>query len=164
MLKSSFLAAALLAGMYIGLTHIAASYTPLLPPEHAPEERLALVSLHLLGPYGGFVSCIAVTMACLTTAISITAVVSDYIKTDLLKEKGGRNLPILITLGISALLANIGFMGIAKMLGPILTILCPGLIVLSVLNILHRLYEMKLGKLAVFAAFAVTTILGLWIL
>ena len=66
--------------------------------------------------------------------------------------------PLLITLGISAVIANLGFMGIAKMLSPVLQILCPGLIVLSLLNIAHKLYETRVPKAPVFATFALSTI------
>lgn len=160
MFQASSLAAILLSLMYIGLTNIAARYTPYLNPFHAPEERLAEISHYLLGPYGGFIACIAVTMACLTTAISVTVIVSDYVSKDLLRERGGKYLAPLLTLTISAVLANIGFMGIANMLSPVLMIICPGLIVLSVLNILHKLYEMRMAQISVFAAFTATTLIG----
>lgn len=98
-------------------------------------------------------------MACLTTAIPLTAICADYIKNDLMKSQKGDLVPLLITLGISATIANLGFMGIAEMLSPVLHILCPGLIVLSVLNIIYRLYEIRPIKRPVFAAFGLS-ILG----
>lgn len=157
MAKASLLAALILSGMYIGLTHISSYYTPLLSPNHLPEERLSEISHYLLGPYGGLVSCIAVVMACLTTAIAIAVIVGEYVqKTLLRREKGGYNLALVIVLGISAAIANLGFMGIANMLSPVLQILCPGLILLSVLNILYKLYEMPMRKTPVYMAFAIS--------
>lgn len=158
MIKASFLAAFLLAMMYIGLTYVSSYYTPILSQPHQPEERLACISYHLLGPIGALFSCVAVALSCLTTAIPISIISADYIHKDLLKGKGSLYIATIISLGISAAMANIGFMGIAKFLSPILNILCPGLIILSILNIFHKLYEMRMRKMPVYLAFALSTI------
>lgn len=158
MFQASLLAATILSAMYIGLTYVASYYTPFLRPGHAPEERLSEISMYLLGPKGAFISCLAVAMACLTTAIPLTSICADYIKGDLMRGKGGNLLPLLITLGLSGAIANLGFGGIASMLSPILHILCPGLIVLSVLNIIYRLYEVHPRRTPVFAAFGLSTL------
>ncbi len=158
MFKACLLAASILSAMYIGLTYVASYYTPYLTPGHAPEARLSEISMHLLGPVGAFMSCVAVAMACLTTAIPLTSICAEYIKGDLMRGKGGNLLPLLITLGLSGAIANLGFGGIASMLSPILHILCPGLIVLSILNIIYRLYEIRPRRTPVFAAFGLSTL------
>ncbi len=158
MVKASLIAASLLSAMYIGLTYVASFYTPYLDAAHRPEERLSLISLYLLGPKGALISCLAVAMACLTTAIPLVSICADYIREDLLGNKIGRTIPLLTTLAISIFIANLGFMGIADMLGPVLQILCPGLIVLSVLNIAHKLYETRVPRVPVFATFALSTL------
>lgn len=158
MFKASLIAAGLLSIMYIGLTHVSSYYTPLLDQAHQPEERLSLISMLLLGPHGALVSCLAVAMACLTTAIPLVSICSDYIREDLFQGKGGPVLPLLITLAISGVIANMGFMGIASMLGPILQILCPALIVLSAMNIAHKLYETRVRKTPVFVTFALSAV------
>lgn len=158
MIKASLLAAGLLSGMYIGLTYIASFYTPHLDPAHLPEERLSAISMHLLGPWGSMVSSIAVAMACLTTAIPLTSICADYIRKDLLQGRGGTLFPLLLTLVLSSGIANLGFMGIASMLSPVLGILCPGLIVLSVFNIFNKLYETRVPKVPIFATFAISTV------
>ncbi|PJD97487.1 MAG: hypothetical protein CK425_02345 [Parachlamydia sp.] len=158
MLKASLLAAGLLSAMYVGLTYVASYYTPLLAEGHLPEERLSGIAMHLLGTQGAFISCLSIAMACLTTAIPLTSICGEYIKQDLLKGKGGDVFPILLTLGISGAIANLGFTGIANMLSPILQILCPGLIVLSILNIIYKLYDRKLTRVPVFAAFGISTL------
>lgn len=157
MIKSSLIAAGLLSIVYIGLTYIASYYTPVLGP-HNPEERLSAVALYLLGPQGALISCIAVSTACLTTAIPLVSIFAGYIQKDLMKEKVGMAFPLLVTLGISISIANLGFMGIANMLSPLLQMICPGLIVLSIFNILHRLYEVKVPRVPVFATFAISMI------
>ncbi|HEV8052830.1 MAG TPA: branched-chain amino acid transport system II carrier protein, partial [Parachlamydiaceae bacterium] len=158
MLKACFLAAGLLSAMYIGLTYVSSYYTPMLDPNHLPEERLSAISLYLLGPTGALISCFAVSMACLTTAIPLVSIFANYMREDLLQGKGGTLLPLVATLAISIVLANVGFMGIAAMLSPVLQILCPGLIVLSIFNIFHKLMETRVPKLPVFATFAVSVL------
>lgn len=158
MMKASLLAAGLLCTMYIGLTYVSSYYTPVFGADIKPEERLAAISMHLFGPYGAFISRIAVAMTCLTTAIPLVSVFANYLKKDICAGKGGSLLPILVTLGISSMLANLGFMGIASLLSPVLQILCPGLIVLSVLNLLHKLFETRVPKAPVFATFALSTL------
>ncbi|HSW87304.1 MAG TPA: branched-chain amino acid transport system II carrier protein [Rhabdochlamydiaceae bacterium] len=157
MLKACLIATALLSAMYVGLTYVASYYAHLLPA-HLPEERLAAISRYLLGPQGAFISCIAVAMACLTTAIPVVSICAEYIKKDLLKDRCSTLVSLLVTLAISGLIANLGFTGIANMLSPILQILCPGLIVLSVLNIANKMYNVRLAKAPVFTAFAISTI------
>jgi len=157
MMQASCIAALLLGFMYFGLTYLASFYTPFLNA-HPPEERLREISLLLLGPTGAFIASVAVVLACLTTAIPLIAISADYIRDDLCKKRVGIIGPLLLSLALSAAIANLGFIGIAKMLSPLLQILCPGLIVLSVLNILHKLYEIKVAKVPVYAAFALSTI------
>lgn len=162
MVKSSCIAAGLLSLMYVGLTYVASFYVPYLDPSHLPEERLSAISMLLLGPTGALISCVAVAMACLTTAIPLVSICGNYIREDLFQNKGGSLLPLVATLAISALIANMGFMGIAAMLGPVLQILCPGLIVLSLFNIFHKLYETRVPKVPVFATFALSTLSHVW--
>lgn len=162
MVKASCIAAGLLSLMYIGLTYVASFYVPYLDPDHLPEERLSAISMLLLGPKGSLISCIAVAMTCLTTAIPLVSIYGKYVREDLLQNRGGTLLPLVGTLALSALIATIGFMGIASMLGPVLKILCPGLIVLSLLNIFHKLYETRVPKVPVFATFAISTLSHVW--
>lgn len=158
MLKASLLAAGLLSAMYIGLTYVASYYTSTLPSGHLPEERLSAIAQHLLGPQGAFFACLAVAMACLTTAIPIVAICSDYIQQDLLPVNKGPLLPLGMTLVISIAVANLGFIGIANMLSPILNILCPSLIVLSISNIINKMYEIRTRKAPIFITFALSTV------
>ncbi len=158
MLKAGLLAAFLLSVMYIGLTYVASYYVPYLDSGHKPEERLSAISMLLLGSKGALFSCIAVAMTCLTSAIPLVSICANYIREDILQKRVGILLPLLVTLLISSLIANLGFMGIAGMLSPILQILCPGLIMLSLLNIAHKLYETHVPRIPVFATFAISTI------
>ncbi|MCC5831647.1 MAG: branched-chain amino acid transport system II carrier protein [Chlamydiales bacterium] len=157
MIKSCAIAGLLLSAMFVGLTYVASYYKEVLPP-HAAEERLATISMYLLGSRGAFFSCLAVSLSCLTTAIPISVISAEYIQTQFMQGRGTQTFPILISLGLSAVVANLGFMGIANMLAPVLQIICPGLIILCILSILHKLYEMRIRRVPVFAAFALSFI------
>lgn len=157
MFCSSLLAGALLGCMFFALTYLSSYYINVLPP-HIEAERLGLIAVHLLGPIGALISCIAVALLCLTTAVPIAVISANYIQKDLSGDRLPRGVAVLIPLAISALLTNLGFMGIARMLEPILQIVCPGLIILCVFNILHKLYEMKTPREPIYAAFAISMI------
>ncbi len=155
MLQASCIAAVLLSLTFVGLTYVASYYTPVLG-EHLPEERLSMISLHLLGREGALLSCVAVAMACLTTAIPLTTIAADYIRRDLLNDKVNQFVPLLFVLIISGAIANLGFMGIAESLSPVLHILCPGLIMLCLFNIYEKVYNKRLSPWPIFVVFGLT--------
>lgn len=142
MTHASLIASGLLMITYIGLCWISAHHSWTLGPV-APEELLHCIAFQILGPFGGIVSSAAVFLACLTTAISLAAVFSQYLHKDLLKDRLGNGASLALTLGFTAALANLGFSGIVKLWGPLLEALYPALIVLCLLNIAHCLYRVN---------------------
>lgn len=142
MIQASSIASGLLMATYIGLCWIAAHHSGSLGSV-APEELLQRMAIQILGPFGGFISSVAVFLACLTTAISLAAVFSKYLQKDLLQNKVKGGFSLGLTLTITAAIANLGFGGIVKLWGPLLEILYPALIVLCLLNITERLYRVK---------------------
>ena len=134
---------------YIGLCFVAAHHAAHLAL-FSPEERLQAIAVKVLGPFGGIVAASAVFLACLTTAISLTAVFSDYLQEDILRRRG--SFSFAITLAIAAVMANLGFSGIMKIISPLMEILYPALIVLCLVNIAHCRYQLKPIKLPVYAA------------
>lgn len=139
MIVASAIAASLLMVSYMGLCWIASHYHA----PAAPEDLLSVISFRILGPWGGLIAMIAIFMACLTTAISMARVFSEYIRKDLCKEKISANGSLLLTLAATAGIACLGFSGIMRLLSPILEILYPGLIALCLYNIFVRLYRKK---------------------
>jgi LIVCS family branched-chain amino acid:cation transporter len=154
MLGASAVAAGLLMVSYIGLCYLSASYGPLIPAGIEDVDYLHAIAVQILGPSGGLLATGAVFLACLTTAISLAAIFSDYLRTEFFKGRGGTILPLGLTLVATALMANLGFSGIMKIWGPILEILYPSLIVLCLLNIANRLFAVRMVKTPVFAALA----------
>ncbi|MBS0623031.1 MAG: branched-chain amino acid transport system II carrier protein [Verrucomicrobia bacterium] len=157
MLRACLIAGGLLGFMFFGLTYVASYYVPHLPP-HIEAERLGLIAMHLLGPVGALFSCVAISLTCLTTAIPIALISADYIQQDLSGNRMPRWIAIMIPLLIATMIANLGFMGIAQMLAPVLQIVCPGLIILCIFNILHKLYEIQTPRIPVYVAFGISLI------
>jgi LIVCS family branched-chain amino acid:cation transporter len=155
---SSLIAAALLFLTYVGLCLISARHGSALDPAHLPEQMLNAIAVKLLGPAGGCIAAVAVFTACLTTAITLSSIFADYLRKDLCKGKISPTFALILTLAITTLFANLGFGGIAVFLGPILQIVYPGLILLTILNLFHSLYGYRMIKLPVFLTFVGSTI------
>jgi LIVCS family branched-chain amino acid:cation transporter len=159
MFYASCIAAFLLSAMYFALSYLASFYGPTLGNGLAKEQLLSTLSLYLLGPYGGLVASLAVLMACLTTAIPLAHIFGDFMRKDIVGEdKMSNSTGLLVTLGVSAALANLGFMGIAAMLEPVLLMLCPALIVLCIVNSIEKLYNINLNRGPVYVTFGLSTI------
>jgi branched-chain amino acid:cation transporter, LIVCS family len=153
MTGASLVAAGLLALSYIGLTWLSAFHSASFP--HAlPEDLLQAISIKVLGPWGGVIAAATVFLACLTTAISLAAVFSNYLRQDLLRGRISPTASLALTLGVTAAVTNLGFSGILRIMGPILEILYPALIVLCLLNIATAFYQVKPVRAPVFVALA----------
>lgn len=160
MVFSSLIAASLLLLTYVGLCLISAQHGWTLNTS-SPEQILSLIAIKLLGPAGGCIAAIAVILACLTTAMTLASIFAEYLRKDLCKEKINPTVALIVTLLMAVLFANLGFKGIAAFLSPILQIVYPGLILLTLLNLIHSLYGKKMVKLPVFFAFTSAAIVYL---
>lgn len=146
----SLIAAGLLMICYIGLCWISAHYSWTLGAHVAPEDLLHVIAVKILGNVGGLIADCAVLLACLTTAISLSAVFSQYLHEDLFQKKVSSLTSLGLTLAATAGMATIGFAGIVQIMGPILEILYPSLIILCLFNIGHSLYQIKPIRVPVF--------------
>ena len=153
MFFSSLIAAALLFLTYIGLCLISAHHGWTLDAAYPPEQMLSSIAVKLLGPAGGCIAAVAVITACLTTAMTLASIFADYLQKDLCREKISPTFALILTLAMATLFANLGFGGIAAFLGPILQVVYPGLILLTMLNLFHSLCGYRMVKLPVFLAF-----------
>ncbi len=155
MVLSSLIAASLLFLTYVGLCLISARHGGSIDPTHPQEQMLSIIAVKLLGPAGGSIAAIAVMMACLTTAMTLTSIFADYLQKELCKEKISSKAALILTLAAATLFANLGFSGIAAFLGPIVQVVYPGLILLTVLNLFHC----RVVKWPVFLTFAGSAII-----
>jgi LIVCS family branched-chain amino acid:cation transporter len=156
-LKAGCISVSLLSLVYAGFSYVAAAHGNILA-DVPTEKLLSKISTHMLGPYASLIACIAVTFACLTTAIALAVVFAEFLHENIFKEKVSYIQCLIITLGFTLLMTPLNFSGIIKFVGPILEICYPGLIVLSILNIAYKLFHFKPVKVPVYAVFFISFI------
>ena len=161
LVKASTVGAGLLALVYIGFATVSSIYSEQLA--HLPDDHLlGGVGRIVLGPYGGFVICLAVALSCLTTVIALALVSAEFLQKYISRGKLSYVWNLVIVLVLTALVSMLEFSGIVKVLGPILVVAYPSFLLLSVLNILYKFFKFKPVKLPVFILFGVVLIKSLF--
>ena len=147
--KSASLGALLLGVIYIGFAIVASLYGQALS-NVAPDQLLASLGFMILGPYAGFVICMAVALSCLTTAIALSVVSAEFTQKVLTKNRMNYKHSLYIVLILTGLVSMLEFSGIVRLLAPILQICYPALIGLSILNVLYKTLNIQTVKLPVY--------------
>lgn len=154
-LHASWIGAVLLSLIYIGFSYVAALHSKHLD-EVLPHDLINQISYLVLGSHGGIIVAIAVSLACVTTAMALASVFADYLHTDLSDNRLSYGTCLAITLILSGFISTLNFNRIIAMLAPVLEICYPALIMLCIVNILYKLYQFKPVKIPVFAIFALS--------
>jgi len=136
-LKSSLIGAGLLSLTYCVLVLLGAMYAPALAAV-PPQEMLGFIARASLGPWAAPVVCVAIIFACLTTAIVLASLFADFLRKEVAKDKINSPSALTATLAIAFFVSTLEFSGIAKILGPILEVIYPVLIVLTVFSIFRK--------------------------
>ncbi|MBA3284208.1 MAG: branched-chain amino acid transport system II carrier protein [Nitrosopumilus sp.] len=140
--KSSLIGAGILSSVYFALVLLGWIYSPLLL-HIPPQEMLGIIAIESLGPIAAPCVCLAVLFACLTTAIVLASLFSEFLRSEVTKDKIGNKQALFLTLGISFVVSTFDFAGIAKFLGPVLEAVYPALIALTVINIASKFLGVK---------------------
>lgn len=143
-LRSALLGASILTSVYYAMVLLGWNYAPLLAGQ-PPQEMLGLIAMEALGSMAAPCVCAAVIFACLTTAIVLASLFAEFLHHEVSHEKIGSKQALLITLAISFVVSTLDFAGIARFLGPVLEVIYPALIALTVVNIVNKYYEIKLS-------------------
>ncbi|MEG0371690.1 MAG: branched-chain amino acid transport system II carrier protein, partial [Clostridium sp.] len=142
--------------VYGGLTYIGATASSVLPANTKSTALTIEIVNRLLGSTGQTILSIAVGLACLTTAIGLTATCSEYFS-KLLKGKISYKSMVLIIAVFSCVMSISGVSTIIKISIPVLVMLYPIATVLMVLVVLDRFIPNKnMYKGAVIGAFIVS--------
>lgn len=158
MIFPSAIAASLLFLTYCSLCLVSSFHGSSLDASIPPEELLSAIAVKLLGPIGGFIAAMSVALACLTTAVTLTSIFAEFLRKDLCREKMNGYATLTITLVITTIFANLGFKGITAFLTPLLQIVYPGLILLTLLNLSHLLFGWRMVKIPVFCTLTCSAI------
>lgn len=135
--KASIIGAVFLAIVYVGFAFLAASHSHLLA-DVGGDQLLGKIGAVILGPMAGFVVSMAVAMACLTTAIGLTTVTSEFLQKHVFKDRVNYLGCVALTLIITGLISLLGFSGIVTLIAPILSICYPGFLVLCAYNLIRK--------------------------
>ena len=157
-LRASLIGATLLALVYIGFSSISSFHSGGLELTNK-DELLNALTLKIAGPYANFLVCMTVTLACLTTAIALISVFTDFVQKNIFREKISYEMTLAGSLLITFAISTLEFKGISAFLGPILQISYPGLIVLTLLNIAYKLIGFKPIKTPVFITFVLAALI-----
>ncbi|MGM0439975.1 MAG: branched-chain amino acid transport system II carrier protein [Chlamydiota bacterium] len=161
-LKSSLVAGTLLAVIYGGFSFVAANYANELSTV-CPDRLLGAVANLILGPYAGFVANVAVSLACLTTAIALASVFASFLKREIFKGKVSYVSCLLVTIAVTFMMSLLGFSGIMKLIKPIIIICYPCFIVLAICNLFYKLYGTKTVQWPVLITLLLSAINYFWL-
>lgn len=157
-LKASIIGVGLLSLVYIGMALLGMYYGYGLEHINA-GELFRTISFRVLGTSGAIVIATAVLMACLSTAIALSAVVAEYLQKELLHNRIGYVTSLFFVLVASLPLSIAGLTAVLKLTGGFITYVgYPVLIVLTLVNILYKLFGFKPVKLPVALTFVLFTI------
>lgn len=158
LLQGSAVAALLLLAVYGGFSFIAAKHAGILNGVPA-DELLGRLALHLLGDQAGFMANGVVAIACLTTAVSLTAVFSEFLSRHFFKNPDKMYKPfVVLTAGVGFAMSLLGFMGIIRLIFPLIVLCYPLLIVLAFCNIFYKLFGFKIVKVPVYVTLLLTAV------
>ncbi len=148
-LKSGILGVGLLAIVYCGMAYLGEHFGYGFDGSNA-GFLFKDISLRILGNHWAIIVAIAVLMACLSTAIALSAVVGEYVQKTLAQSRIGY-IPSLISVLIASLPLSI--FGLAKVLavtgGPLVYIGYPIIIALTFANLAYKLFGFKPVKIPV---------------
>ena len=121
--------------VYGGLMYLGATASSVYPPGVERTDLLIAIAGGLLGDSGKIVLGLAVGLACLTTAIGLTATVADYFST-LSGNRVGYKLIAVATVVFSGVFATVGVTTIVNVAFPLLITVYPVAIALIVLTLI----------------------------
>ncbi len=142
--------------IYGGLTYLGATASSVYESNIGQTALTIGIVRHLLGTTGQSILSIAVSLACLTTAVGLTATCGQYFS-KLTDERISYKAMVLIIAGFSCVMSIVGVSGIVKISLPVLIMLYPIATVLMIMNVFDRfIINKNMYKGAVIGAFVVS--------
>ena len=128
----------------------------------ADDTLLSALASVILGPKAGIFANLTIILACLTTAIALSASFADFLSRFIFKGKISYQTALLITIILSALCANLRFVGIMKTIMPIINLFYPALVVFAGLHLILLIQkkDSRLARIGFFATLALTALIN----
>jgi LIVCS family branched-chain amino acid:cation transporter len=154
-LKAGIIGATLLGVVYAGFCGVSAMYGSQIM--HVGQDQLlSALAMIILGSHAGILANITMSIACLSTAIALTAVFADYLRSEIFKEKVSYSYSLLLTVVITFIMANLGFARIMIAIEPVAKVLLPAVTVLVIANLAQKVYGFKYIKMLFFTTLIAT--------
>lgn len=145
---SGIFAAILLALVYGGMTMLGAYHGEGL--EHLNEGAIfSAVTRRVLGHYGGALIAATIFLACFTTTVSLSAVLTEYVRADLMGNRISYQNALLLVLVLTGIVARNGLGVILSVSVPVIVASYPVLITLTICNSLYLLGILRAVKIPV---------------
>lgn len=157
LLKASLVGAVLLGLVYVGFGFVSSVFSGDLQGVES-DQLLGAVGGVVLGPIAGIVVSFTVALSCLTTAIALSLVSSDFIQNYLFGGKVNYIYCLIGVLIVTFCISTLKFNGIVKLIFPILNVCYPALLMLSILNLAYKLFDFKPVKLPFFVVLLIALI------
>ena len=139
-LAACIIGAGFIAIIYMSFVVLGAKHAPHLLNVR-PEQMLASIAGHTLGPIAIPIVSITIALACLTTATILVMLFSDFVHEDISKYKFGQHKSIILTVAIAYCVSLVGFDSLKVWIIAVLQIAYPALIVLTLANIANKLWK-----------------------
>jgi len=149
MINASIIAGSIISCVYIGFMLLSYNHAGSLQ-NIPPVQMVTAVSSIVLGKFGSLYVCITVSFACLSTVLALSDVCTDYIDKVVTVGRVSRAVILFTVVLITYITSNFGFQQIMSYMTPILEVIYPALITLSVMNILYKCFGIKTVKIPVF--------------
>ncbi len=151
---AGMIAAAGLAVVYGGLVYLGAT-TAGVGREFTRTELVSFIASSVLGRWGGIALAVAVSMACLTTAIGLTVICGEYFN-KITRGRLNYKAVCIVVAGMSLVFSNAGVEEIIRIAVPPLVALYPVVMVLVFLSLMSGWFANRnIWRGAVFGAFTV---------
>jgi len=136
-IKAGIVSAICLGTVYGGLLYIGATSSGIFPKDTARTGLLISITQGLLGDWSKIIFGGAISIACLTTSIGLTATAANYFS-KLSKERVSYKSLVLAICVFSCFISNYGVETIIKLAVPVLVTAYPVVIVLIITSLLSK--------------------------
>ena len=145
---SGVLACSFLTLIYTGMSYLGVFHGSGLG--HLDESELfSQLCFRILGYHGAALIGFTVFLACFITAIALTAVVGEYAQKELFFKKISYPAALLLVLATCLVPSLYGFAAIVSFSKPLLFIMYPIILAITLCNLLYKIYGIKTIKLPV---------------
>lgn len=156
--QATLIGGGLLSLVYFSLVFLGATYSQQLVGV-PPQALLGVVAKEAMGVGSAPFVCMAIVLACLTTAVVLANLFADFFKEKIARNYAPAGVSVGLTLVIAFFVSTLDFVAIASFLGPIVEAIYPALIVLTLVNIASEVWGTKQRKWPVFATLAAKTVM-----